>query len=63
MPAGALADSLGLHLCFLLFLALSAMPALHHGLAVSVWDVWHTRLFSDCLPGATLPEKRILRMT
>ncbi|KAM7075149.1 major facilitator superfamily domain-containing protein 3 [Molossus nigricans] len=31
--AGALADSLGLHLCFSLFLALSAMPILYLGLA------------------------------
>ncbi|XP_008157950.2 major facilitator superfamily domain-containing protein 3 isoform X1 [Eptesicus fuscus] len=31
--AGALADSLGLHLCFSLFLALSAIPILHLSLA------------------------------
>lgn len=33
--AGALADSLGLHLCFSLFLALSGMPILYLGLAPS----------------------------
>lgn len=31
--AGALADSLGLHLCFSLFLALSAIPILYLSLA------------------------------
>lgn len=33
--AGALADSLGLHLCFSLFLALSGMPVLYLSLAPS----------------------------